>query len=936
MHNFKFLAITETHLNSEIKDAEIAMPNYNVFREDRCSGAKGGGSAMYVDNSLPSVKLDWFDGSESIALKISLDQTCLYVVCLYRSPSLKTEEENEKLLSQISKIPTEGENNVIVMGDLNLPDVDWDLGIVRKPLNSVDKKYAIQSQYLDLFLAKGLKWFVQEEKTRIRKVNDNIQMSTLDQIMSNNEALVNSIQTNAPLGKSDHVSLLVELNLKINTDYVRSKSKNWFKVDEDFINNKSNEINWGFSSDDLSVESMWSEIYSKIQSISDQVPDRILKTNRNGDILGKLPWDTSKLVRKRKEKDQRWKEFDILPTMINFQTALSKQGEYQKFEFEAKVKYEKKIIRNSKSNSKPLFNYLRSKNKLRKTVSNLKSTDGNNSKTPKETAQILANFFQSVFQEEHYGPLTEDSYLSKHHINKIMEDLIILPRDVKQLLTEINMNKSMGPDDIHPKLLKFLASNDNFVKALTQLFNVCVKEESIPNIWKTAFVIPLHKKGSVHLAENYRPISLTCILCKIYEKLIRRHILYYVSDIISDNQHGFVSGKSCNSNLLETLDKVNDFLAEDNCADILYFDFLKAFDSVSHYRLLTKLQALGINSKFLNIIKNFLCERTMKVVVGDAQSKAVPVSSGVPQGSVLGPLLFLLFINDLPECVKNIVKLFADDVKMIVSPNNFREVQIDLCALSLWENKWLLRFNLEKCMVLHIGKSNPHHCYNFSGSILKSTEKEKDLGIIFNGKLNFEDAIRAFITKAKSCMFWFLRNTISRNPEVMKKGFNTVVRPHLEYCCQVWSPKARHGNWGLILEMEGVQRTFTRMIDGMDDLSYKERLQKLGLTTLLERRMRGDLIETFKILNGHNNYGIDFFNLSSRTNNLIARPGKINRFNFITERVLHFWNKLPQYVKDKDSINSFKNSLDAFRNNGIKNNLYGHFWELSNEIYMRI
>ena len=240
-----------------------------------------------------------------------------------------------------------------------------------------------------------------------------------------------------------------------------------------------------------------------------------------------------------------------------------------------------------------------------------------------------------------------------------------------------------------------------------------------------------------------------------------------------------------------------------------------------------------------------------------------------------------------------------------------------------------------KVFVLHVGKANPRNTYNFHGAKLKSILKEKDLGVLFNEKFNFTDAISAFISKAKSCLFWVMRNIISREPEVMLKAYKSIIRPHLEYCCQAWSPNARHGNWKIIMEIESVQRTFTRLVTGMDSLTYHERLKKLGLTTLLERRMRGDLIEAFKILNGLNDYGNKFFNLSARTNNLVARPGSTN-MDFFGERVIKFWNKLPEYVKTKNSVNGFKNALDKFRKNGILNELRGQFWELSSEIFNRI
>ena len=189
MNPYDVLCVTETHFSSEITDAEISIPNFNVYREDRVGDKKGGGSVIYVRNTYSVQKLDWFCDTESIALKIVSDLSELYVVCIYRSPSL-TAIENEKLLGQLSKIPTELDKNIIVIGDINLPDVNWKLGVVNKPLDSIDIKYILQSEYLDLFTIKGLKWQIQDEVTRIRKYNDSIQKATLDQVFTNNDILI--------------------------------------------------------------------------------------------------------------------------------------------------------------------------------------------------------------------------------------------------------------------------------------------------------------------------------------------------------------------------------------------------------------------------------------------------------------------------------------------------------------------------------------------------------------------------------------------------------------------------------------------------------------------------------------------------------------------------------------------------------------------------
>ena len=672
--------------------------------------------------------------------------------------------------------------------------------------------------------------------------------------------------------------------------------------------------------------------------IINDVPETVMKISRHGDPLEKLPWDSSRLVRKRKEKDKVWKAFDGKPCMENFQTALNKQSEFEKVEFEEKLKHERKIIENLKSNCKPLFKYLRSKSKTRKTVSTLKNDSGKLTESPSETAEVLAQFFQSVHCNEEFGPLFEECY--KSEVNGVMSDLSVSEEDVKLLLSNLNVGKSMGPDEIHPKILKFLSTNAGFVAALTLLFNKCIKDEKIPEIWKTATVIPLHKKGSIHLPSNYRPVSLTCILCKLFEKIIRSHILNFIKSKFISNQHGFVQGKSTLSNLLESIDTINEYLSEGNIADILYLDFSKAFDTVSHYRLLVKMENLGISTNIINIVNNFLSDRTMRVKVGSAFSKPQNVPSGVPQGSVLGPLLFLIFINDLPDSIKSFVELFADDVKLLIGPSMHHIAQLDLDHLTKWEAIWKLKFNVDKCKVLHIGCNNEKFKYKLNNKELKEVIEERDLGVTFNGSFNFSNQILAIVSKANQKIGWTMRNIISREAFVITRVYKALIRPHIEYCTQAWAPVARHGNWSFIMKLEGVQRKITRVVKGLENLTYKNRLESLGLTTLLERRMRGDLIETFKIINGISKYGNEFFNISERTGNLLSRQisktKSTKQLDFFSNRVIYYWNKLPTYVKNSVSINSFKNNLDKFRVKGKSSDLQGHFWDLSDEIFRRV
>ena len=242
MRSVGIICITESHLTEDIKDAEVSIPNFDLYREDRSPKSKSGGSAIYVRKDFNVTKLNWFTGTESIALKINSESFEIYIICIYRSPSLRTVEENEKLLTQLANVPTDCDKNIVIVGDVNLPNVDWKQGIVRKPENSNDKFLNMQSEFLDLFISKGFSWFVHDEVTRIRMVSGKLQQSTLDQVLSNNDSLINNVDIQASVGASDHLGLMVELNAKVDLNFIPAKHKNWYKVNEDFVNTHADNI----------------------------------------------------------------------------------------------------------------------------------------------------------------------------------------------------------------------------------------------------------------------------------------------------------------------------------------------------------------------------------------------------------------------------------------------------------------------------------------------------------------------------------------------------------------------------------------------------------------------------------------------------------------------------------------------------------------------
>ena len=630
------------------------------------------------------------------------------------------------------------------------------------------------------------------------------------------------------------------------------------------------------------------------------------------------------------------KMFHEEPTKLNLNVALSKQSEYESKLSLTLVKYEKRITSNMKHNPKQFFKYLNSKRKIKSGVSELKNENGVISESSHENANILGKYFASTFVCEP-NECGDNIDFTKRYTDNEIGEIDFDNEEVRTLLSEMNIFKSEGPDNVHPKLIKILSENNCFVNAVTKLFKSCYKIGKLPDVWKTAKVTALHKKGLKCEAKNYRPISLTCILCKVYEKIIRSHVLKHFEPFVHTSQHGFLDGKSCLSNLLNCFDKIDELLANDTDIDIIYLDFQKAFDTVPHKLLIYKLKMYGITGKTLKVISDFLSERSFRVRIGETLSDIFDVLSGVPQGSVLGPLLFLIYINDIPEGVRSFMLLFADDLKLVVNANLPNVTQNDLDLLNDWQRKWLISFNTsdKKCKVLEVARKNrdiSNH-YSLNNSILPIIESEKDLGVNIVNNLNWDHHINESISKAKKCIGWVTRSVISRDCNVMLNIYKSLVRPNLEYCVQLWNPIPRHGNWATIMELESVQRQFTRLIDGIGLLPYKDRLSNLKLTTLIERRARGDIIEVFKIFRGICKYGKNLFKFSRSGMNIVLNKDT-DAINTFQMRVVGYWNKIPDSLKMVEDVNEFKCLLEDYKNKCFAKK--GNYWELSEEIFGRI
>ena len=507
----------------------------------------------------------------------------------------------------------------------------------------------------------------------------------------------------------------------------------------------------------------------------------------------------------------------------------------------------------------------------------------------------------------------------------ILEDFEIEERDVKKILKNLNVYKAVGPDEIHPRVLKELS--DVIAAPLTILFNKSLNEGSLPLDWRIAIVTAIFKKGDRKKASNYRPISLTSQVVKILETIVRSKMIDFIieNNYLSKSQHGFVPCRSCLTNLLETLEDWTQMYDNSKTFDAIYLDFRKAFDSVPLHRLLYKLHKMGIRGKILTWIEAFLSNRKQCVSVNGTRSSWKKVSSGVPQGSVLGPILFVIYINDLPSSLQCNCKVFADDTKIyrcVQTPNEGAELQKDLDRLEEWSKDWMLYFNVEKCKVMHFGVGNQHLQYTMNGNVLVTTDAEKDLGVNIRANLKVEDHVKE-ITKKANQMLGIIKHSFSNlSTEKFKILYKSYVRPHLEYAVQAWSPHLRKD----IEAIEKVQRRATKLPRELKELSYEERCKQLGITTLEERRQRGDMIEVFKIMKGIENIDANKFfqrNLNTRRGHDYSiykkQCSKDIRKYFFSQRIVNTWNKLPNSVVRAKTVNDFKNKYDKFKSNDMTN-----------------
>ena len=435
------------------------------------------------------------------------------------------------------------------------------------------------------------------------------------------------------------------------------------------------------------------------------------------------------------------------------------------------------------------------------------------------------------------------------------DELLCSESEVSDLLASLDVSKSSGHDGISARMLKSTAYS--IAPSLTKLFNLSLQLNAIPSSWKKALVVPVPKNTGLTDPANYRPISLLPVVSKVLERhvygIVMEHL--HLHNPLASTQWGFLAGRSTVTALLSSTDDW--FKALENGLEVcaVFFDFRKAFDSVPHVPLMEKVSLLGLDSNITQWLNNYLADRTQAVAVNGSESSVVSVRSGVPQGSVLGPLLFLIYIDDLPACIADLsskINLFADDVLLyhiITQGADYAQLQLAISMIESWTDDNLLNFNTAKCKYMVISRKHtpslPPTELWLNGEPLQRTESYKYLGLLLSNNLSWSAHISSVCAKARQILGLLYRRFYSyTNPDALKQLYLSLVRPHLEYACQIWDPHLIKDKKSL----EGVQKFGLKLAAHQWDCSYEDLLELFQLPTLEERRLQLKLGLLFKII----------------------------------------------------------------------------------------
>ena len=744
--------------------------------------------------------------------------------CIYRPPEA-SDQSFANIMSdlqhQIGIVSNGRCPEMFIMGDLNLPLYDWESN---RPMKAVSSNGAYQRTME--FVEENFLSQMVDKPTR----GNNI----LDIILTNSPQYIAAITTEDSK-ISDHrvvectlgFNPLVENPLQTtNWDHMNFRGLNLYKADFELMNEDLSEVEWDNlqtmceESGDTTGEKFKELIVLTVLQLAIKHSPKKSQRRKNN-LVEPLKRRRRKLksriaAKASKDSATGQLEEELVALDDKIRQVLDSNIERR----------EQKAIDTIKSSPRFFFSYAKRLSKAKSNIAPLKRKDGVLTTDNKEKADLLQAQYCGAFSDPNDGDLAKSlSWVEKSEV--VLDDFDFSPEDIKAALAELDPS-SAGPDgDIPAKILT--ACRNTLCVPLFLLWEKSFEDGRTPDSLKIQFITPIFKRGDKTLAINYRPVSLTSNLLKTFERVMRNKLVDHLEEnnLLPDSQHGFRKRRGCLTQLLNHMDNIFNELNSGNEVDVVYLDYSKAFDKVNHSILLAKLEKLGIGGKILAWIKDFLSDRYQTVVVEGKKSSFEIVRSGVPQGTVLGPILFIIYVADLQNRVLHCdTGTFADDTKLqkrIVSEESGTELQEDLERVVEWSAANSMVLHEDKFEVVHyeLNKTSflrelPFHnelrlYVTPAGNYINPIKHVRDLGIMLSDDCSWTPHVMKISSEARRMAAWTLRAFKDRSVNTMLTLFKSLVRCKLEYCSPLWSPYLI----GDIQALESVQRRFTRRIDDM-------------------------------------------------------------------------------------------------------------------------
>ena len=950
-----FIALTETWLRDHL-DAEVNVDGYKLFRQDRIrvrfnnKGRDGGGTACYLKNDLAAATdtiINFSNGAVEV-LGLHIKTKNLVLIIVYRQPNNKNHrsthihfrEALDKLHDVFMHLP-KPTPDIIMCGDFNLPHVVWPEGNLKLGA-STDEQLMVK----DLLNLKN-EFYLAQEVTKPTHNKGNV----LDLIFTNNSELFHSYEC-IPTLFSDH--LIVEGKINYCSEYVEEEDSskhhtnknvdvglhatnfnqfNFFseKINWKMVNKELQSFNWRLEFRGLSPEEMLNRFFENCFSICVKY---IPQKRKHLKSISIIPRDRKNLMRKRKRKlnaisrvCSSTRRDKLLVEVRNIEKSLKSSYENDLAESESKA------IAAISRNSKYFYSYAKRFSKIKSAIGPILDSANMLVSCPSKMAEILRGQYEAVFSDplEPMVPASDIFDITDNSEIKTLSNIRFGPDDIEKAIDELSTNSAAGPDQFPSILLK--QSKSVLSIPLYFIWKKSLATGMIPAILKTANIVPIYKGGSRGEAKNYRPVALTSHIIKVFEKVLRNHIVAHMEEnnLLNPGQHGFRAGRSCLSQLLSHVENITQILEDGDNVDVIYLDFSKAFDKVDFLVTLRKIKLLGVTGSIGKWIYSFLTGRTQTVIVNGMSSSHSDVKSGVPQGSVLGPLLFLILLGDIDKSVSSaFLSSFADDTRIghrIKTAGDVNCLQKDLESIYQWSADNNMKFNSEKFECIRYGKkSDIHNTTTYLsdiGSTISPKDQINDLGVLISSNCQFSNHIENVVKTANKLCGWILRTFKTRTPKLMVLLWKSLVLSKLDYCSQLWSPTSK----GNIQMLEMVQRTFIRKIDEVRHLDYWMQLKKLRLYSLERRRERYMIIYTWRMLEGQvpdiTSGKIYYINEGGRLGRKCSSPPinhnaspdvKRIRYASLAVKGPQLFNILPSEIRNLGncSVEIFKRALDKF------------------------